>query len=126
MNVQKAVITAAGPAQRGLPLQTLVDRDGQEKRALEIVLDEAVAAGAQEVCLVIAPGDEPAYRTAAGPHATRLHFVTQPEPKGYGHAVLLARRFTAGQPFLHLVGDHLYIARGPARAAEQLVEAAKA
>jgi UTP--glucose-1-phosphate uridylyltransferase len=126
MNIQKAVITAAGRAQRGLPLQTLVDRDGAEKRALEIVLEEAVAAGAEEVGLVVAPGDEAAYRAAAGAHASRLHFVAQPEPRGYGHALLMARDFTAAQPFLHLVGDHLYIARGDVRSAQQVTAAAKA
>lgn len=126
MNLTKAVITAAGPGQRGLPLQTLVDRDGVEKKSLEIVLEEAVGAGAEEVCLVIAPGDEAVYRAAAGPHASRLHFVVQPEPLGYGHAVLLARDFTAGRPFLHLVGDHLYIARSEVRSAKQVADAARA
>ncbi len=125
MNLTKAVITAAGPGQRALPLQSLVDRDGHEKKSLEIILEEAVGAGAEEVCLVIAPGDEAAYRTAAGPHAGRLHFVTQPEPLGYGHAVLLAREFTAGQPFLHLVSDHLYISRGDTHSAKQVADLAR-
>lgn len=126
MNIRKAVITAAGRSQRGLPLQSLVDRDGAEKKALEIIVDEAVAAGADEVCVVVAPGDESAYREAAGPLGPRLHFVVQAEPRGYAHAVLAAREFTAGQPFLHLVGDHLYVSRADVRAAKQVVEAAKA
>ncbi|MBA4064049.1 MAG: UTP--glucose-1-phosphate uridylyltransferase [Isosphaera sp.] len=126
MNLTKAVITAAGRAQRGLPLQTLVDRDGVEKKALEIVLEEAVGAGAEAVCVVVAPGDEAAYRAAAGPHASRLHFVTQPEPLGYGHALLCAREFTAGQPFLHLVSDHLYLSRGEVRSAKQVADLARA
>ncbi len=124
MKVTKAVITAAGRGHRALPVQTLVDRDGVEKKALEIVLDEAVDAGAEEVCLVIAPGDQTAYCAAAGSHAPRLTFVEQLEPLGYGHAVLLARGFTAGQPFLHLVSDHLYIARGATRSAKQVVDLA--
>jgi UTP--glucose-1-phosphate uridylyltransferase len=126
MNIRKAVITAAGRDQRGLPLQTLVDRDGVEKKALEIILDEAVTAGVEEVCLVVAPGDEAAYRAAAGGYGARLHFVAQPEPRGYGDAILRAAPFTAGQPFLHLVGDHLYIARGDARSAKQVLDAARA
>lgn len=126
MNVTRAVITAAGRGQRGLPTQALVDRDGAEKKALEIVLDEAVEAGAEEVCLVIAPGDADAYRAAAGPHAPRLTFVEQPEPLGYGHAVLCARGFTAGKPFLHLVSDHLYVSRGAARCAKQVADLARA
>lgn len=125
MNVNKAVVTAAGRSQRTLPVQSLVDRDGVEKKALEIILDEAVDAGADEICLVVAPGDEPAYRVAAGAHALRLSFVTQDEPLGYGHAVLRARAFTAGQPFLHLVSDHLYVARGSTRSARQVAEMAR-
>jgi UTP--glucose-1-phosphate uridylyltransferase len=125
MKVTKAVITAAGRGQRALPVQSLVDRDGVEKKALEIILDEAMDAGAEEVCLVIAPGDEPVYRAAAGAYAPRLSFVTQDEPLGYGHAVLCARSFTAGQPFLHLVSDHLYVARGPIRSAKQVAEVAR-
>lgn len=126
MKLTRAVITAAGRNQRGLPLQTLVDRDGIEKKALEIILEEAVDAGAEEVCLVVAPGDEAAYRSAAGGHASRLQFVVQPEPLGYGHAVSLARDFIAGQSFLHLVGDHLYIARGSIRSARQVADLARA
>jgi UTP--glucose-1-phosphate uridylyltransferase len=126
MNVRKAVITAAGRNQRGLPLQTLVDRDGVEKKALEIILEEAVAAGAEEIAVVVAPGDEAAYRDAAGAFGPRLVFVPQDPPKGYAHAVLAAREFVAGQPFLHLVGDHLYLSRGDHRAAKQVVDAATA
>ncbi len=126
MSIRKAVITAAGPGQRGLPLQSLVDRDGREKRTLQVILDEAVGAGAEEVCLVVAPGDQGPYREAAGEHAGRLHFVEQPEPRGYGHAIWLARDFVAGQPFLHLVSDHLYVSRSGARCARQVVEQAEA
>ena len=126
MKVTKAVVTAAGRGQRALPIQSLVDRDGVEKKALEIILDEAVDAGAEEICLVVTPGDEPAYRAAAGAHAPRLTFVTQDEPLGYGHAVLLARAFTASQPFLHLVSDHMYVARGQTRSAKQVADLARA
>jgi UTP--glucose-1-phosphate uridylyltransferase len=126
MLVKKAVITAAAPGQRALPLQTLVDRDGQEKKALQIILEEVLAAGADEVCVVVCPGDQAAYAEAAGAAAGRLHFVEQPQPRGYGHALGLARDFVAGRPFLHLVSDHLYLSRGPARCAQQVVELARA
>ena len=42
MNIKKAIITAAGKAQRMLPLQTLVDRDGTQKTALRIIVEEMV------------------------------------------------------------------------------------
>ena len=126
MNIRKAVITAAGRSQRALPLQTFVDRDGVEKTALQIILEEVIAAGAEEVCLVIAPGDRSTYTAAAGDHAGRLHFVEQRQPRGYGHALSLAREFTAQEPFLHLVSDHLYLSRLPLRCAQQVVERAGA
>ena len=126
MEIRKAVITAAGRGHRTLPLQTLVDRDGAEQKALEIILDEAVEAGVEEVCVVVTPGDQAAYREAAGPHARRLHFVEQTEPAGYGHALSLAREFVAGRPFLHLVSDHLYLSDAPETCAQQVVEAAQA
>jgi UTP--glucose-1-phosphate uridylyltransferase len=126
MNIRKAVITAAGRGQRALPLQRFVDRDGLEKTALQIILEETLAAGAEEVCLVVAPGDQEAYAAAAGEHAPRLQFVEQAAPRGYGHALALARDFTRNEPFLHLVSDHLYVSRQPARCAQQVVERARA
>jgi UTP--glucose-1-phosphate uridylyltransferase len=126
MNIRKAVITAAGRNQRALPLQSLIDRDGLEKRALRIILEEVVAAGVDEVCLVVAPGDQIPFADAAGDLASRLHFVEQAEPRGYGHALALARDFTAGAGFLHLVGDHLYLSRTARRCAAQVVDQAQA
>jgi UTP--glucose-1-phosphate uridylyltransferase len=125
MEVQRAVITAAGRAQRRLPLQTLVDADGATKTALQIIVEEALAAGAEEVGVVVAPGDGPAFAAGAGPHVQRLRFIEQTEPRGYGHAVWTAREFTGGQPFLLLVGDHVYLSRTDERCAAQLVRAAR-
>ena len=126
MKIRKAVITAAGPSQRSLPLQTLIDRDGLEKPVLRIIVEEALRAGVEEVAIVVSPGDEAPYARVAGDHAGRLHFVPQPEPLGYGHAVLCARGFVGQDPFLHLVGDHLYISRTEQGCAQQLVEVAEA
>ena len=124
MNVTKAVITAAGRKQRTLPLQTLIDRDGQEKSVLSILLEEVVAAGIDEICVVVRPGDEPAYAQVAGQHGGRLHFTHQPEPRGHGHAVYCARTFVGRDPFLHLVGDHLYVSQTAQGCAQQLVAVA--
>ena len=126
MNIRKAVITAAGRGQRTLPLQTLVDRDGQTKSALTIIIEEILAAGIEQIGVVICPGDQKAFATAAGPHANRLQFIEQSSPLGYGHAVQCAHGFTGAEPFLLLVGDHLYVARGPKSCAKQLVEIATA
>lgn len=126
MKITKAVITAAGPDQRHLPLQTLVDRDGATKTALRILVEETLQAGVEEVGVVVCPGDEAAFAKAAGPHRNRVRFLEQREPRGYGHAVWCARPFTGEDPFLLLVGDHLYVARGPKSCAQQLVEIATA
>ena len=126
MNLKKAVITAAGKNQRTLPLQSLVDRDGSTKTALAIILEEALAAGIEEIGLVIHPGDQAAFAAAAGSHASRLTFLEQSEPLGYGHAVGCAREFTGSSPFLLLVGDHLYVSNETRGCARQLVETARA
>lgn len=124
MNIRKALITAASRDQRTLPLQTLVDRDGASKTALCIIVEEALAAGTEEIGVVIQPGDQAAYASAAGPHAPRLRFIEQANPRGYGHAVFCGREFTAGEPFLLLVGDHVYVTAEARGCARQLVDLA--
>lgn len=126
MNVKKAVITAAGRRQRTLPLQTLIDRDGNEKSVLTILIEEVITAGIDEIAIVVRPGDEQAYAQVAGTHARRLHFVQQTEPLGHGHAVYCARDFVGRDAFLHLVGDHLYVSNAEQRCAQALVAMAEA
>jgi UTP--glucose-1-phosphate uridylyltransferase len=126
MKITKAVITAAARKQRALPLQTLIDRDGAEKSVLSIMVEEALRAGIEEIAVVVCPGDEAPYAQAAGEHSGRLRFVAQEEPLGYGHAVYRAREFLENQPFLHLVGDHLWISQGQSGCADQLVKVAQA
>jgi UTP--glucose-1-phosphate uridylyltransferase len=126
VNIRKAIITAAGRTQNTIPLQVLVDCDGRQKSALRIILEEAFSTGVDEVAVVICPGDEPAYRAAAGRLPGKLHFVEQPEPLGYAHALLCAREFVGRDPFLHFVSDHLYLSRNTKRCAELLVEIASA
>jgi UTP--glucose-1-phosphate uridylyltransferase len=125
VEIKKAIITAAGANQRSLPLQTLVDRDGAPKSALGILIEEVLSAGIEEICVVVFPGDQAAYRAAAGNHANRLRFVEQRAPLGYGHAVACGREFVGQEPFLLLVGDHLYVSREPKSCAQQLVEVAR-
>ena len=126
MKVKKAVITAAGRNQRALPTQTLIDRDGVEKSVLGILVEEALSAEVEEIAVVVAPGDEVAYAQAAGHHATRLRFIQQDRPLGYGHAIYCARDWVGPAPFLHLVGDHLYVSGDDKGCAHQLVEVAQA
>jgi UTP--glucose-1-phosphate uridylyltransferase len=125
VEIKKAIITAAGKGQRTLPLQTLVDRDGATKTALRILIEEVLAAGIEEICVVVSPGDQAAYAAAAGSHGSRLRFVEQAATLGYGHAVFCAKEFTGTSALLLLVGDHLYVSGGSKRAAQQLVERAR-
>lgn len=124
MDIRKAVITAASPDQHTLPLQRLVDRQGEDKTALQLIVEEVTGAGIEELCLVIRPGDQASYEQAAGEHLGMLHFVEQSEPRGYGDALLRARDFVGEDSFLHLVGDHLYLSDGDTCCAKQLIEIA--
>lgn len=124
MQISKAIITAAGPGQSALPLQKLVDRDGTEKTALEMIIEEVDSAGIEDIALIISPGHEDAYRRAAGQYLDRLTFITQHEASGYGQALLCAKDFVGGASFLHLVGDHLYLSKQAKRCAQQIIEIA--
>ncbi len=124
MKVRKAIITAAGKSQRTLPLQTLVDRDGSSRSALAILAEEITSAGIEEIAVIICPGDEAAYAAAAGKHASSMRFIEQPEALGYAHAVHCAAEFTGDDPFLLMVGDHLYLSRTATSCAAQLLATA--
>jgi UTP--glucose-1-phosphate uridylyltransferase len=126
MEIQKALITAAGKSQRTLPLQSLVDRDGVTKTAFAIIIEEVLSAGIEAIGVVISPGDQEAFRAAAGQHASRLRFIEQSAPLGYAHAVHCAADFCGNDPFLLLVGDHLYLSSIAKRCAQQLVDVARA
>lgn len=121
MEIQKAVITAAGPNQRKLPLQTLIDREGEKKSFLELLIEEVLAAGINDICVVVQPEDEIPYGQAIGDHQHSVTFVHQKESRGYGHALHCAHPFTGKEPFLHLVGDHLYVSRSGESCAKHLV-----
>ncbi|WP_221030780.1 sugar phosphate nucleotidyltransferase [Actomonas aquatica] len=126
MNVRHALITAANPRQRTLPLQTLIDRDGTPRAALEIILREADGTGIEEFVVVVCPGDEDAYAAACGDLRSRVRFAVQPEPRGYGDAVLQGQAAIGDHPFLHLVGDHLHLSDSDLSCARQLLDIAAA
>lgn len=158
LQIKKAVITAAGRGARLFPVADtvqksmlpMVDLDGLVKPVLQIIAEEALESGIEEVCVVCAPGDEQRYRqlflglrdssTAANSGMpwvekqaskidfllTRLHFVEQPEALGYAHAVYCARSVVGSNPFLLLLGDHLYLSQhATRRCAKQLMELAQ-
>lgn len=151
--VRKAVITAAGLGTRQYPASTaihkemfpLVDRDGLAKPVIQIIGEEAIDSGIEEICIVTGPGEESLYRdyfrrltddmasTLRGKDwailesekladfGHRLRFAEQAEPLGFGHAVYQARQFAGDDPFLLLLGDHVYISDTKDRCARQLI-----
>jgi len=125
MKISKAVITCAGSSQRKLPLQTLIDRDGYEKSVLVVLVEEVLSAGVDNIGCVIFPGDENTYKDVLGDYLRHVHFIEQKEQRGYGHAILQAATFVGNEPFLHLVGDHLYVSRESRRCASHLVSLAE-
>ena len=126
MRVKKAVITAAGRAQRNLPMQTLFDQRGAERSVLSLVVGEALRAGIDDICIVVWPGDEEPYAKLLSEDAARLTFVRQTEAQGYAHALWCARGFVQDEPFLHFVGDHIYVSPESRGCARHLVETAVA
>ncbi len=151
--VRKAVITAAGRGTRQYPASNavkkemfpLVDRDGLSKPVIQIIGEEAIESGIEEICIITPPGHEPMYREyfrrmtddeskyfrgkdwaileseKLGAFGERLHFAEQHTPEGFGHAVYQAKKFANGEPVLLMLGDHIYISNIKDRCARQLI-----
>jgi UTP--glucose-1-phosphate uridylyltransferase len=152
--VRKAVITAAGRGTRQYPASTavqkemfpLVDRDGLTKPVIQIICEEAIDSGIEQICIVTQPGEENDYREyfrrmsdqdaktfrgkdwailaseKLGSFGERLHFAEQHTPEGFGHAVFQAREFVGDDAFLLMLGDHVYISSTRERCAQQLIK----
>src|SRR3982750_208246 len=68
--VRKAVIAAAGRGTRQYPASTaiqkamfpLVDRDGLTKPVIQIIAEEALDSGIEQICIITQPGEEHLYR----------------------------------------------------------------
>jgi UTP--glucose-1-phosphate uridylyltransferase len=108
-----------------LPLQTLIDSDGQEKSVLEILVEEILDAGISKIGCVVYPGDQKSYEEIIGENARHITFIPQNEPLGYGHAIYTASEFVGDESFLHLVGDHLYVSKSEKGCAAELVARAE-
>ena len=136
MDIKKAVITAAGKSQRTLPLQTLVDRDGQTKTALRILAEEILASGIEDIIVVtgrskraIEDHFDISFELEAllydkGKDAelsqirdiadmVNIFYVRQKQALGLGHAILCAKEFIGTEPFAVLLGDDIIDAEKP-------------
>lgn len=134
--IRKAVIPIAGLGTRmqsitkGAPkaLLPIAGAAGRSRAVIDLILAEVGAAGIEQVCLVVSPGQQPLVQqhldAADGP-LPAVTFVQQDQPAGFGDAVLLARRFVGPESFMVLLGDHLRLPVGAARpCAAQVAEAA--
>lgn len=157
MKIRKAVITAAGRGTRMYPATTtiqkemfpIMDVDGICKPAIQIIIEEALDSGIEEICLVVNPHNraqiENHFSTPSLEEmrlfkgkdwallqmariqqiAARIHYVVQESPEGYGHAVWCAREFVGGEPFLLMLGDHIYTTHSEKRCARQVIDVAE-
>jgi UTP-glucose-1-phosphate uridylyltransferase/mevalonate kinase len=135
------------PATRAMKKEFLpiIDRDGMVKPAILLVVEEALGAGIEEVVIVVQEQDLMSFRsffdptTAAGQfeklspelrdYARRIQemgrhvsFAVQKTQEGFGHAVHCARDAIGDEPFLLMLGDHLYQSENDKSCARQLLE----
>ncbi|PZT75051.1 MULTISPECIES: UTP--glucose-1-phosphate uridylyltransferase GalU [unclassified Streptomyces] len=137
--IQKAVIPAAGLGTRFLPATKATPKEMLpvvDKPAIQYVVEEAAAAGLNDVLMVTGRNKRPledhfdrnyelesaltrkgdAARLAKVQESNELatmHYVRQGDPKGLGHAVLCAEPHVGDEPFAVLLGDDLIDPRDP-------------
>lgn len=124
MKFNKAVIPMAGAAHGSLGLQNLTTGAGLTKHAVAIHVEDLLAAGIRQVGLVIRPGSAPLFRDLVERSGGAIVFIEQPEPLGFGHAVLCAESWVNGEPFLVQVCDHVFITHTHESCAKQLIDVA--
>jgi UTP-glucose-1-phosphate uridylyltransferase/mevalonate kinase len=124
----------------------LVTPDGQCKPILLAIVEEAIDAGIDEVAIVVRAGDEGFYeqffrdlptpehynklpeKARKACHALaevgrRITLIPQAEQLGFGHAVQCAREWVGNEPFLLLLGDHIYASDTDRSCARQVLDA---
>lgn len=139
--VKKAVIPAAGFGTRLFPatkvvkkeLFPIIDRDGRAKPVIQVIVEEAVNGGIEEIGIVTQPEDKQVFADyfQKAPHpellrklspenqeysqylqslGNRITILDQDKQEGYGHAVFCAKEWVKDEPFLLMLGDHVYSA----------------
>jgi len=157
MKIRKAVVPIAGLGTRFFPashackkeLFPVVGPDGIARALLHYQLMDLVAAGIEEICIIVRPGEEQLVihylqgpgdsylkRLEQHPSLTqeaanmqafldRISFAVQEHQEGYGHAVYQSKAFADDEPILLCLGDHLF--RGAkASCHQQLLQAYEA
>ncbi|MGD8452338.1 MAG: UTP--glucose-1-phosphate uridylyltransferase [Phycisphaerae bacterium] len=151
--VRRAVIPAAGFGTRLFPASKVmkkemfpvIDRTGRAKPVILAIVEEALSAGIEQIAIIIQPDDRGFFEEFFGPPpiehynklpreqreyaqylldvGRRITWLSQESQQGFGHAVYCAREWVGGEPFLLLLGDHLYAADGDESCAQQMVDA---
>ncbi len=124
----------------------IIDRDGVAKPAILVIVEEALEAGIDEVIIIVQENDLHDFHAFfndqisienfnklprhfqeysrqildMGRHV-KFHIQTQQE--GFGHAVYCARDIIGDEPFLLMLGDHIYRSNGERSCARQLLDA---
>lgn len=124
----------------------IVDRDGIAKPAILLIVEEALEAGIEEVIIIVQQEDLEDFRSFFNVQVSienynklprhfqeysrrileigrRVSFVIQTAQEGFGHAVYCAREAVSSEPFLLMLGDHIYRSCGGRSCAQQLLEA---
>jgi UTP-glucose-1-phosphate uridylyltransferase len=124
----------------------IVDRDGIAKPAILLIVEEALDAGIEEVIIIVQDGDLDAFRSFFTTQVSienynklspafqdysrhileigqRVSYVIQPTQEGFGHAIYTAREAVGDEPFLLLLGDHVYRSDSSKSCSSQLLEA---
>lgn len=124
----------------------VVDRKGRMLPLILANVEEAAAkTGIEEICIIIQEDDRRFFEDFFGQnlpsglyeklsaHAResleaikdlgrRIVFRTQDEQRGLGHAVYQVRDWVGAEPFMLVLGDHLFVPRGETGCARQLVD----
>ena len=133
MSIRKAVIPAGGIGTRFLPTTKAVPKELLplvDKPLIQYVIEEAAAAGIQQVILVTSPGKE-ALKAYFEPDAmldaflaesnspelqqkireaeslAHVSYAVQESPLGLGHAVLMAKELVGNEPFAIMLPDDI-------------------
>ena len=123
----------------------IVDRDGIAKPAILLIVEEALNAGIEEVIIVVQADDLREFETFFKVQVSienynklprhfqdysrrlldmgqRVKFIVQSTQQGLGHAVYTAREEIGGEPFLLMLGDHLYRSDTERSCAQQVID----
>jgi UTP-glucose-1-phosphate uridylyltransferase/mevalonate kinase len=124
----------------------IIDRDGIAKPAILLSVEEALKAGVEQVIIVVQEHDLDDFQALFNEQIAienynklprhfqeyaknileighRVKFVVQETQEGFGHAVYCARDTIGDEPFLLMLGDHLYRSDAELSCAEQLLRA---